>query len=306
MKVIIPVSVSPGDTLGTDTILTATNVAEDDYAAWTAGTYSLGTRKLYDHAVYEVLADPSTADQPDVGAAKASPTWVRVSAANRWKMFDGSPSAQTENDETIEVEIVAGERIDALAAFGLVGETMTVTVDDAGGDGVVYSETIDLQDTSNITSWYEWSWAAFQYREEVALFDLPGAYPDATISVTIDNGTATAKCGELAIGRQRLIGDAVFGAAIGIKDYSTIEDDQFGEPTIIPRRFAKTADIDVSIDTTQAYIIQRELANLRARAAVYVADPNRPETIILGLGSFRIVVEGPVRSNCNLSIKGFA
>jgi hypothetical protein len=302
MKVIVPIAVEAGDTLGTDTILTATNVAEDDYDDWSAGSFDAGDRVLFEHGVYEALS--TTTDQPDTGAAKDTPTWVRVSAANRWKMFDGSPSAQTESEETIEVEIEPGAGVNALAALGLVGQTLTVVVDDDGGEGVVYQETIDLQDTSNITNWNEWAWEDFQYRQDIVLFDLPGAYPDATISVTIDNGSATAKCGELVIGRQRAIGDALFGTSVGIKNYSTFEEDMFGVLAIVRRGKAKKASIPVSIATAQAYIVQRVLADLADIPAVYVGDPDRPETIVFGISTFEIRVETPSRSDCSLDIRG--
>jgi hypothetical protein len=304
MKIITPVTIAVG-TPGLDTVLDATNVAEESVVAlWTAGTYSIGTRKYYDHIVYEVVV-ASTADRPDTGAALTTPSWVEVRKTNRWLMFDGSPSALTENSGTIEVEISPAERVDAVAVLKITGETLQIVMDDPT-DGEVYNQTIDLQDTSNVTSWYEYCWEDFQYIEDVARIDLPGAYPEATLTITIDNGAGTAKCGELIIGRQRSIGDALFGTSVGIKNYSTIDEDAFGGFSITPRGKAKRGRFPVAIDTQQAYIVQRALTNLADIAAVYVGDPDRPETIIFGIATFDIVVEGPIISECSLDIRGYA
>ena len=75
MRVIVPIVIVPG-TPGVDTRLTTTNVAENDATLWSAGTYNTGTQRLYNHKLYQVVASPSTTDQPDVGAAKVSPTWL--------------------------------------------------------------------------------------------------------------------------------------------------------------------------------------------------------------------------------------
>ena len=103
--------------------LTASNVAETDYPAWTAGTYTLGTRRIYDHKIYEVVTSATT-DRPDIGAAAVPATWLFVSATNRYKMFDISVGSATTNSGSInvtthmlkadEVKIVAGRIKDEL------------------------------------------------------------------------------------------------------------------------------------------------------------------------------------------------
>jgi hypothetical protein len=249
MRIITPLTVERADVLGTGTILTATNVAEEStYAAWSAGTYTLGTRKYYGHLAYEVIV-ASTTDRPDTGAALATPSWAEVQPTNRWAMFDTSISTQTVNSGTIEVELTPAEVVNALAAFGLTGETLEVVVEDPT-EGVVYDELVDLQDSSSVTDWYTYFFEDIQYRQDVTLLDLP-SYPDAVITVTIDNGVANAKCGALVVGRQRELGVALFGTSVRIKSYSVKTTDDFGNVSITPRAYAKLADYDAMVETDE-------------------------------------------------------
>lgn len=325
MKLISPIDISPGtpldertalsldflaesysltpDAADDATIVISTNIPEDDYSAWAAGTYTTGQRVLFEHYVYQVVADPSTTDQPDVGAAKDTPTWVRVSASNRWKMFDQIISASATNPGIISVSIYPGTIVNALALFGLFGSEVTLTMTDVT-EGVVYSNTLPLQDNTSITDWYHYFFDEIVQIEDVVFLDLP-SYGNAIIDVTIVAGSEVAECGELVIGRQREIGTADFGTGVGIQSYSVKTEDQFGGVTITPRAFRKTADYDISIDTPQVGGIQKLLASIRDTPIVYIGDPNRPETIVYGYyRNFNIVLADHSTSQCSLEVEG--
>jgi len=103
--------VEPYDIIGG--LLTSSNIPMPDATAgeieWTADTYPTGTRRIMSSTrlLYEVVAVPHTNDQPDVGAAKAVPTWVVVSYVNRYKMFDQVNSSQSTHAAPVVVEITS-------------------------------------------------------------------------------------------------------------------------------------------------------------------------------------------------------
>lgn len=295
MKIIVPQAV-------TSSTLTSSNVAEDDAPAWSAGTYYLGDQRIYNHRVWEVIAT-STADQPDVGAAANPPTWLDAGADNRYKMFDNIISTQTENDDTIEVSINPGTIVNAVALFGLLGNSVTVVVDDPI-DGIVYNETKNLQDNTLITNWYAYFFDAILARDSIIFDDLP-TYGTASIDVTIDAGTGTAKCGELVIGQQRTLGVSNFGTGVSIIDYSIKSTDAFGNVIIVPRAYSKRADYDVTVETAQVSAVQKSLADIRTTPTVFIGDSNRPETIVYGYyKQFQIVLSTPSISSCSLEVEG--
>lgn len=295
MKIIVPQAVTPST-------LTSSNVAEDDAPAWSAGTYYLGDKRIYNHRVWEVIVT-STSAQPDIGAAADPPAWLDTGADNRYKMFDRVISTQTENDDTIEVTITPGSIVNAVALFGVSGNSVTVVVDDPV-DGVVYNETRNLQDNTLVTDWYAYFFESILARED-AIFDNLPSYGTASIDVTVDAGIGTAKCGELVIGQQRTLGVSNFGTGVSIIDYSIKSTDAFGNVVIVPRAYSKRADYDVTVETAQVSAVQKSLADIRTTPTVFIGDANRPETVVYGYyKQFQIVLSTPSISSCSLEVEG--
>jgi hypothetical protein len=295
--IIKPVEVTPST-------LTATNVAETDYPVWTAGTYTIGTRRIYDHKIYEVIAT-STTDRPDIGAAALSPTWLFVSATNRFKMFDVSVGSGTVNSGTINVTITPTTVCNSVVLFEVDGSSAQLIVRDVGNT-IVYNETRSLADFSAINSYFNYYFAPITETgaSEVAFLDIPN-YSGASFQLIVDAGAGTASCGEMIIGQQTALAVTNFGTSVGIKDYSVKNIDDFGNVTITQRAYSKRADYDVTLETTDVSAFTRFLASVRTTPVVYIGDEDRSETIVLGYyRDFSIVLSGPSISQCSLSVEG--
>jgi hypothetical protein len=302
VRIIDPVTVAPG-TPGVDTILASTNVAEADAPAWTAGTYNLGTQRMYNHRVYEVLASPSTSDQPDVGAAKTSPTWLDLGATNRWRLFDGVINQQTTRAGTIAITLTPGRVVNSLALFNLSGTALTVTVTDPV-EGVVYNRVVPLQDNSLIIDGYSYCFSPITFVSDVVLMDLPN-YGSATIAITIDAGSDTAKCGEIVIGRQQVLGKTKYGLSAGIDSYSVKTRDAFGNFKVTPRSYSKWVDYDVRIAAGASDGIHNLLITKRDIPTVYVGSVSRSISITLGFfRRFTTVLSDPGGSDVAIEVEG--
>lgn len=286
----------------TSTTLTASNVTITE-TAWTAGTYTTGTQRYVGTTLYEVIATPSTADSPTVGIAATPPTWKTIGAINRFKMFDNVISTQTTRSGTIVVTVDPGQIINAAAFFGLSGNTINVVLTDPV-EGVVYNETKTLQDNTLITDWYAYFFENIYPLTDAVFTDLP-SYLNATITVTIDAGAATAKCGEMVIGRQSSLGVANFGTSVSIQDYSIKTTDDFGNVIIQERAYSKRADYDVTVETNRVSTVQKLLADIRTTATVFIGEEDKPETVIYGFyKSFNIVISNPSISDCSIEVEG--
>lgn len=295
MKIITPVAITPS-------LLTSTNVLENDASAWAAGTYTLGQKVIYNHRVYEVIVSTTTA-QPDVGAVAATPSWLDLGATNRYKMFDEIISTQTSRTGTIAVTITPGQAVNAVALFGLTGNSVAVSMVDPT-DGTVYSQTRSLLDTTLIVDAWSYFFEPISYKSDTLFTNLPN-YRSAAVSVTIDAGVATATCGELVIGSQRTLGVSNFGTSVSIQDYSIKDRDAFGNTIITQRAYSKRADYDVTVETAQIANVQLSLANIRTTPTVFVGDDNRPETLIYGFyRNFSIVISSPTLSDCSIEVEG--
>ncbi len=294
MRIIRPVDVTPA-------ILASSNVPEDDYPAWTAGTYTQGDRRIYQHRIYEVLAETTT-DSPAAGVTKSPPTWLDVGATNRWRMFDDKVGSLTEQAGSIAVELQPGAVINSVALFNLLGRSATVTLTDPV-DGIVYQRTVSLVD-AGVSDWYEWFFAPIGRQTDFVLLDLP-AYGTAVLSVTIDNASDTAAVGHLVMGRQAELGVAVYGSGVGITDYSRKETDAFGNSVVVERSFSKRAEFDVVVETPQIGRVQRLLASLRAQPVVWIGAEGYESTFLFGYyRDFQISISGPSVSDASITVEG--
>lgn len=300
MRIIQPIPVTPA-------ILTSSNVPETDATAWTAGTYTLGTTRMYDHRVYEVIVS-STTDRPDIGAVATPPTWLDLGATNRYKMFDQIISTQTSAaivDWGFEVVVTPGTIINALALFGME-DVLNVTVEMTDPiEGVVYSETVSLIDNSEVTDWYAYFFSDIIYSGDAIFDDLP-SYGTASLSVTFEGTTGVgSSVGEMVIGKTKDLGVTNFGTSVSIQDYSIKSRDDFGNVVITQRAFSKRADFDVTVDTSKVSAVQNALAAIRTVPTVFIGDPDRPETVVYGFyKSFNIVLSSPSISDCTIEVEG--
>jgi hypothetical protein len=245
----------------------------------------------------------STTDQPDIGAAKTSPTWLNLGATNRYRMFDNIISTQTTNSGSVRVGIVPNQVANSAAFFELEGTEITISVTDPT-EGLVYTETRSLLDTSVVLDWWTYFFEPISYLSDAVFLSLP-SYSSASISAYIDAGAATAKCGEMVLGVQRTLGVTNFDTSVSIMDYSVKTTDDFGNTIILQRAFSKRADYDVTVETLSVASVQKVLANIRTTPTVFIGDENRTETVVYGFyKQFNIVLSTPSVSSCSIEVEG--
>lgn len=294
MNIIIPEEITPS-------VVMATNVA-NDYANWSAGSYLEGTRAVVDTEVYEALSD--TTDNPVVGAAKTTATWLRLGYTNKFRMFrDGTDSKTVQQDE-IDVTLAMPGLINGIAVLGAVGSSVVITITD-DTEGVVYTSTEEIADYL-VDNWYDWFFLPYTSKSELVFTDLP-AYTDVSINIVITALTGSdAQVGRIVLGTVADLGVALYGTSIGITSYSRKERDQFGNLTIVPRRKIKTADYDLKVETSRIDSLQMILEQVSDIPAVFIGSPEFGSLTIFGLyRDFNINISGPQMSDCSIDVEAF-
>jgi len=256
----------------TDSLFLSSNLAEDDYAAWSAGTtYALGTRVIVVsvHKVYESASSGNTGNDPTTDTTGTY--WIEVGATNKWKAFDQHISDPATNANTIQYVISSGATVvNSLAFFGLSADTVQIQVVVSAVE--FYNTTIQLLDTSTVVDWHTYFFEPATIKaQELLVADLP-AYTNATITITITETGETVQVGQIVLGSLVTLGRTGYGSSIGIEDYSRKERDTFGNPVIIERAFAQKANYEVSILTADARCVQRFLSDYRATPIVWIGN----------------------------------
>lgn len=302
MRVIKPIEI-------TDSLLTSSTIAEPDSGevTWTAGTRLLGERFIstVTHRVYEVVADPSTTDDPVDGVNANPATWVDVGPTNKFAMFDTINSTQSSETTQLVVVIDADQITNSIAGFSISGVTaINVTMDDPI-DGEVYNTDIDMVDNSEVSDWYYYFFAPIARSSSFALLDLP-AYPDATITLTVDGGDILF--GNLVLGNQLVLGAANYNTSVQLLDFSRKETDQFGNVTVVPGRTSKLVNYDVTILKNRVNYVFDVIASLTTVPAVWIGDDgtNDPTTVFGYYRDYQNNISSPTITDATITIEGLA
>jgi hypothetical protein len=286
-------------------MLVASSVSEDDYAEYNAGTtYTLDqyTISTTTHRIYKSLQNSNTGH-----ALSDTAWWQDVGATNRWKMFDGGVSVQTQDPDVITAVLTPG-RIDSVALLNIDAASyqVTLTANAESPTEIVYDTgVVATALESNISDWYQYFFEPTSERKtDITLTDLP-QYVNGILTVTLLSATATVSIGELVVGTYRELGDLQWGARVGIIDYSVKETDAFGNASVVERAYSKRLSGEVFVENVSVDATVLTLARYRSTAVVWIGTTQFTSTIIFGFfRSFEVVIATPMGSFCNLEIEG--
>jgi hypothetical protein len=286
----------------TDAMLTATDVAESSYSAWSSGTtYALDDR-IYlasTHKVYQSLQASNLNKDPVTEVL----WWVEVEATNRWKMFDLSSSTATTIGTSAYYEITPGQAVNSIAILNFSGlSSIRIRLTDAYF-GVVYDETTDITTDIEESTWYAWFFGTRTEITQLIVSDMP-SYPNAVLRIDFTAAVA-ATIGVITFGTQATIGMGVrHGARLGIQDYSRKERDDWGNTVLVQRAFAKRLSIDVPIENQYLDGTYTTLASLRATPCVWIISTAYESLILFGFfNNFEINIAYADYSDCSIDLE---
>jgi hypothetical protein len=292
----------------TDAMLTSTNVTEDDHDEWDSATDYVAEDFVIvagsTHKIYQaVQASGPGSTVVDPTTDTDSSHWLEVSATNRWKPFDNKSAIQCERAASIAYTFGDLGLTDGVALYGLdaINANLTITRDAVE----VYNETIDLVNDDAVLDWYDYFFEPITYRDRAEFEEVP-PYSDAVYALTINNPSATAKVGQIVLGRRRAIGDSLYSPRLGFLDFSTKERDAFGNAFLLQREFSQTVDYQVKIPESAAGRIFSLLAGLRATPAGWSAGDDTDDlgTTVFGyLDNFDILIEKPEYTELSLKVQ---
>lgn len=269
------------------------------YLAYNSGTtYAAGDVVIDGHHEYESLQASNT------GHALTDPAWwLDLGNNNRWRMFDQLNSSVTSRPESIEVELDIPGRADSVALLGVLAATIRVTAA-TDVDGTFYDETFNMVSDSGITDWYAYFFEDIVRRGDLVVTDIPiYAYP--TITVEINEPDANAEVGTMVVGQSFDIGEATYGAKLGIQDYSRKVVDEFGNYTLVVRTFSKRASFKTVIDNTKVDATYSTLAQYRSTPVVYVGADEFTASYIYGFyKDMSVEIAYTSKSYVNIEIEG--
>ena len=297
MRVIIPRELT----------LLSSNVPDDTAPVWNeTTTYNTGDQVLVENLQpnnitkkFESVVDSNTGNYPPDNPDK----WRDLGAIDKYKILDQFVGTQSEAENLTFT--VRTSKVDTLALINIAAADVTITVRRSDDSTIIYGpETFNLR-YSETDGWYSYFFSDISYRTSL-LVDIPITLGDVDIEVAFTG--SPAKCGLVYAGRAYYLGESLFGARVGIKDFSVKEFDEFGWAYLVKRDYSKQLEIDVRLSTPRVSVVQQVLANLRATPCVWDAnnsDTSHEALIVYGFyESFEEVMENAGYSFCSLRIEG--
>jgi hypothetical protein len=295
LTIIKPLAVTPA--------MLTTNVPEDDYPAWAAGTtYAADARVIYEHKVYQSLQAANTGKTPSTMAA----WWVEVGPTNRWAGFDFSHSTKVRYPTSMFFEVAQGAYPVNAVALLEIEAMRSVRVRLTHPDyGTVYDKTTSLYSIPQESSWYQWFFGERIEQVNFYALDLP-TYPGATVRIDCE-GIASMAVGVILLGDQKRIGEGVQrGVRMGIRDYSRKEVNQWGDVVLQQRAYSKTRSIQVLLKNDEVDGVDRLLSSLRSTPLLWIIGKQLQSPNVYGwYGSFEILIAYAQHSECSIDIEGF-
>lgn len=299
MKIIRP-------TIITDSNLVSTNVAENEYAAWSdAVNYSVGDKCLYNHRIYECLAAGVNATIPPLLESK----WLDTGPTNAHAMFDEVVNTATvEASGTIEIVVTPG-RMNAIALMEL--DATDIEVEYEVDSTLVYEASANLIQRNNTGNWFGYftepvGQQTFYVEDNIvdaALLDVP-AYLSGQLTIRIINTEGPVKCGVCVIGLSLTLGETLNDAELELKNYSQRKFDEFGQVQQVNRHAARDMSAKVEMATDQLDHIFYWLAKLKDTPLVWLGVSSHGAYIVYGYGTWKMRRRGAIVSLLAVKVEG--
>lgn len=296
MKVIRPTVISPSQ-------LISSSLAENDYAAYAAGTsYALADRVIYAHKIWESRVTGNLANTPNLYPLK----WLDLGPTNRWAMLDEQTSTlSTSNTGSLSLTIATG-LIDSVVLIGVVAYQSEVVLRDGLNGPIVYSEILPFSGDAAV-DWYQYFFFDPDASRSLGVvLNLP-PYQSSHLTVTLTSADNVA-IGNLVCGLTSDLGGTDYGATVSITDYSRKDTDEFGYTTFVKRAFSKRMNASLQFKNTQLNRIQRLLYSLRATPCVWIgSDYAEFEEALVVYGFYRdftTTIAYYQDSLCSIEIEG--
>jgi hypothetical protein len=161
-------------------------------------------------------------------------------------------------------------------------------------------------DTSFIIDAFTYCFEPHRMRSEAVFNEIP-PYAQATYEISLTSTDAPPKIGQIVLGREYDIGEALFGTSFGIDDYSTAERDAWGNMEIVERPFSKVVDYRVRVPTEQGRRIAIILEENRAKPVVVFGGEDSDQigvTVYGKLSDWSINTGDPIESELRLKMEG--
>lgn len=306
MNIITPISISDG-MIGAGTTIAEPSPGE---SAWISGhNYTLGeiVIRVTTHRKYKCAVAHTSGSglEPEVDTTK----WTDIGPTNKWAPFDIYTSTAASATTSLTYVLSPGF-FNALSLYGLVGTQITITLKEAPGGLVLFTETRTLSEDP--AGWYEYLFSPFRPINQLNWVDLP-IRPTAELTITITAasgqpvGIGMIVCGDKTpLFGSEYWGGTEYGAKAEPVTYSYIKTNDDGTTSIVRRHHATNLRCTVSMPRSEADSVLQAVQQVLDVPVAWIAtnEAGYRGLNVFGLGSASMSYDSFGKASLEINVKG--
>jgi hypothetical protein len=286
-------------------VLDSSTADASTYAEWSSATaYVAGDNVKVTTAVphheYRALQSGTNkppADYPDY--------WLDLGVTNPYRMLDSTVSTRSTATTTFSSVLTVTGTPSHLTLFGL-DSVLSVRVQIEFDGTEVFDELYPLSVIRETGSWWEFFFGTRDY--QTSLIQAIGGWYDATVTLTFTGDTgSTIGVGHCVLTQAHYLGETMYGVDLRMTQYSTKEEDGFGNKILVPRANAKVATAKLVLSESGVDRCYRILEALDATPCAWDLNnsgSNFDSFRIWGIADFRVLLQEVGRTYCELDVEG--
>ena len=245
----------------------------------------------------EVTGYRNTKDIPEVGSL----VWEDLGYTNKYKLIDDSLTSQTVVDGNMEMSFIT-TKIDSIYLFRIIGTSVNITVTQIDTNTEIYNQTTSLISKNSGSTFRGYFFNDFTYVTKMFNETPINFNIRVNITITALSGSDT-KCGLVAIGRSADFGATLYGAKVGMLDFSKKETNTNGESYFVEGNYKPTNSLTIDLPSNRTDYIVQQLQELRAKPVIWKGS-DYGSTIIFGIyNDWSVVISTPTITRISINLE---
>jgi hypothetical protein len=232
--------------------------------------------------------------------------WQDKAPTQRYAPFDVYTSTAATASTSLTYVLTPGY-FNAVAMYGLAGTSYTITLKDATGGTVLYTQTGDLSEPP--IGWYEYLFGTLKPLSKLIITDLP-IRPTSELTITLTGATVSVGmivCGDLtSLAGAGLWGGILDGASAEPISYSYINTNTDGTLNIVHRYAATNLRASVVMPRAEADSVLASVQGVLDVPVAWIASTvtGYAGLSTFGLGSGSITYDSFGTATLSINVKG--
>ena len=227
--------------------------------------------------------------------------WEDLGFTNKYKQLDKNLGSQTVVNGDMEFSFVVS-KVDSIYFFNVLASQIDVKVTQIDTSEIVI-DTQNSMRSKDGGSWYNF-WFKDFFNKTKLFVEIPMRF-NVLVEIKLHNIGGYSKCGLIGIGKKEFLGATLYGAGIGIVDFSKQETNADGESYFEQGRVKSTNNITLDVVSADTDRVIETLTKYRSTPVIFIGSKQFKSTYVFGIYTkFDTLISTPTITKLTLDLEG--